>query len=287
MWRIALLTSLFFISTNSFAYGKLGHQLICQLAYQHLPLSKQLKIDTLLASLPSEHRALINRYTYQDNNAEITFANACTWADAIKSKEAYKQTKPWHYINVKRNVDHITPNSCQENCITRAIDTHKNELKNATDTWKKAQALMFIGHWLGDIHQPLHVSFASDWGGNKITVNSPDKKCTNLHWLWDECLITREQQPKQQWLTLLSLRWQSNPIQQWQNSDQWQWADESFQIVRQADLGYCHMKNDICLMNTDNSHLYNESYQEKFSAVVQERLLRAAARLMKQLDDLL
>jgi hypothetical protein len=287
MWRLALLVSLFFISSNSFAFGKLGHQLICQLAYEHLPPSKQIKIDTLLANLPSDQKALINRYTYQNETADITFANACTWADAIKSNPVYKQTKPWHYINVERNVTHITREVCKENCITRAIEKHKDELKNATDSWQKTQALMFLGHWLGDIHQPLHVSFASDWGGNKIVINSPDKKCTNLHWLWDECLITREQQPKNQWIKLLALRWQSNPIAQWQQSDQWQWADESFQLVRQADLGYCHIQNNYCLMNTNSSHLYNEHYQEKFSPIVQERLLRAAARLTKQLDDLL
>jgi S1/P1 Nuclease len=44
--------------------------------------------------------------------------------------------------------------------------------------------LKSVGHWVGDIHQPLHVSFVDDRGGNNIRVSG---QCAgNLHATWDE-----------------------------------------------------------------------------------------------------
>jgi hypothetical protein len=50
--------------------------------------------------------------------------------------------------------------------------------------------LKFLGHWVGEIHQPLHVSFEDDRGGNGILVTGI---CgTNLHAAWDTCLVLTE-----------------------------------------------------------------------------------------------
>ena len=48
-------------------------------------------------------------------------------------------------------------------------------------------ALKFLGHWVGDIHPPLHVSFEDDRGGNNIRVSG---RCSGkLHSTWDTCLV--------------------------------------------------------------------------------------------------
>jgi hypothetical protein len=48
-------------------------------------------------------------------------------------------------------------------------------------------ALKSLGHWVGDIHQPLHVSFLDDRGGNTIRTSG---QCPgNLHAVWDNCLV--------------------------------------------------------------------------------------------------
>jgi hypothetical protein len=87
----------------SFALGKLGHQIVCQLAFEHLPLTKQTQISTLLKIIPKKHQRLINNYNYKKQDSPITFANACTWADAIKRLESFKAYSSWHYMNVPRN----------------------------------------------------------------------------------------------------------------------------------------------------------------------------------------
>jgi hypothetical protein len=83
-------------SKPSFALGKLGHQIVCQLAFEHLSPAKQLKISTLLKAIPKKHQRLINNYNYKKQNSLITFANACTWADAIKRLENFKAYRSWH-----------------------------------------------------------------------------------------------------------------------------------------------------------------------------------------------
>lgn len=49
------------------------------------------------------------------------------------------------------------------------------------------EALEFLGHWVGDIHPPLHVSFEDDRGGNRVAAQGTS--CENLHAVWDRCLV--------------------------------------------------------------------------------------------------
>ena len=54
----------------------------------------------------------------------------------------------------------------------------------------KAEALKFVVHFTGDLHQPLHDEDNGDRGGNERQVifnGHPD----NLHWVWDTGLLER------------------------------------------------------------------------------------------------
>ncbi|KAL0372627.1 UNVERIFIED_CONTAM: Endonuclease 2 [Sesamum calycinum] len=54
------------------------------------------------------------------------------------------------------------------------------------------EALLFLSHFLGDIHQPLHVGFASDMGGNRIKVTWFNTRRV-LHHVWDTDVIKRDE----------------------------------------------------------------------------------------------
>jgi hypothetical protein len=56
---------------------------------------------------------------------------------------------------------------------------------NATDEEKLA-ALKFPGHWVGDIHQPMHAGFRDDRGGNHVRMLG--SSCESLHTLWDRSI---------------------------------------------------------------------------------------------------
>ena len=93
---IVVILSLTF-STPSHAFSKVGHQLVCELAYQTLSDINKDKVDNLLRLIPTDHQTLINRYSRQQKKAAVSFSNACLWADAIKNDKllgiVYKKYK--------------------------------------------------------------------------------------------------------------------------------------------------------------------------------------------------
>jgi len=286
MFKVCLVILLLITSNASYALGKLGHQVVCQLAFDNLPIAKQQKITQLLATLSKKDVEQINRYNYQKKDAAITFSKACTWADAIKKEPEYKQYKTWHYLNLARSDDKVTTNTCKENCISQAVEIHNRQLTTAENNQEKLEALMFLGHWLGDIHQPLHVSYGDDLGGNRRSITIPHDKCNNLHWLWDSCLlVAKSNDIKQvdryvQLMSTLSDQWQSAPIQQWQNQSTLTWANESLTLIREASFKYCKMnKQGSCnKLSAKVIHL-PESYVVHYQPILEQRILQAAVRL--------
>src|SRR5262249_32700789 len=78
-------------------------------------------------------------------------------------------------------------------CLFTAIDKEMKVLSKSSNDKAKLAALKFLGHWIGDLHQPLHVSFEDDRGGGKIRESGP---CTvNLHSVWDGCIIEHKLAP--------------------------------------------------------------------------------------------
>lgn len=69
-----------------------------------------------------------------------------------------------------------------------AIYNYTNQLITANSQYNLTEALLFLSHFIGDIHQPLHVGFTSDKGGNTIDVKWYTTK-TVLHHVWDNSII--------------------------------------------------------------------------------------------------
>lgn len=276
-------------SPISNALGWFGHQSVCQLAFDALPNNKQKVINELLTFMPQEQQNILNKYSRNKRGTKITFAQSCTWADVIKNQPGYKQYKSWHYINVDRQTTTVDKSTCSKNCITKAIDIHKQQLIDAKDSWEKAQALMFLSHWLGDIHQPLHVSFASDLGGNKIKIEPLNgRRCNNLHWLWDDCLIKQDYKKPAELVSKLANKWQGALLSDWQNSDQYTWANESLTMLRKAEFGYCEVnQNGVCQAPSSLPVVLKSDYSEHYSPELEIRVLQAAVRLQYLLDEAL
>jgi hypothetical protein len=269
------------ISKPSLALGKLGHHIVCQLAFEHLSTQKQNKITALIKQIPQQHQSLINDYNYNKKNQTITFANACTWADTTKKLEEFSLYRSWHYMNIPRSHDKINFDECDKNCLPQAILKHQEilSLAQSSYTWSQAQALLFLGHWLGDIHQPLHISFKDDLGGNKTIFSQNNTQCNNLHSYWDNCILNKGKQSKEKWLNLLRSKWQDNSQLTWQTEQVWQWADESFQIAIEPDFNYCHKDNQGNCQKYKKSIQLPQDYLPQYQPVMAQRLLLAAQRL--------
>jgi len=150
---------------------------------------------------------------------------------------------------------------------------------------KKLESLKFLGHWVGDIHQPLHVSFEDDRGGNSILVTG---LCTsNLHSAWDTCLVLKAvgedvgEAATELLKTITPAR-----IESWTHSAPMDWANESFAIAEQARTEYCIRQGASCNHPSGKVKI-DAAYVAANAPIVREQLQKSAVRLAHLLDTAL
>jgi len=121
------------------------------------------------------------------------FVNAANWADDVRPKLGFEFAPSFHYIDFPFSADGtpVPTDLPEEQNIAKALEHYVEVLKTSFDTNEQAEALRFVIHFVGDIHQPLHgatrVSSAhtkGDQGGNLfvIKIGTQDVK---LHSYWD------------------------------------------------------------------------------------------------------
>lgn len=169
--KILLLLFLINLSFSAFAFGPVGHQIVADIAYNNLKRSTKKKADKLLGK-----RGII--YT-------------SSWADEIKSDDRYAFSYNWHFQNLRADMSHEELRNLYENPKSEgeflffALDSLSQSLKkNKTDV----DALKFIVHFLGDMHQPLHLGRLEDRGGNDILIKWFGREI-RLHQLWDTQIL--------------------------------------------------------------------------------------------------
>ncbi|PCI32352.1 MAG: hypothetical protein COB54_07590 [Alphaproteobacteria bacterium] len=283
-YLLSIITLVVSIS-NAQALSQKGHRIVCEMAYQLSSPTTQAKIDTLLSSIPANHKKALNAYQRKGQDDAVSYASSCVWPDAIKRWSEYKEFKRWHYVNVARDATKVTDEDCNEACVVWGVKHHSDELENGGDDWIKAQAAMFLGHWLGDIHQPLHVSFKDDLGGNKVSV-SGYPGCNNIHSVWDKCIINKSKATEAQLVAELLAEIKEDAPTTWATSGAKTWARESLKIVRRSSTKYCEDDQGTCRKPQGKVFL-SAQYQHKNLEVIKRRLKQAAVRLAKVLDGAL
>lgn len=112
-----------------------------------------------------------------------------TYADEIKSDNRYKKFSPWHYVDFKFGEKYNTKTANKKGDLVQGINKCIKVLKNPNSSHTdKVFYLKLLIHFIGDLHQPLHVGREADRGGNDIKVTWFYKP-TNLHSVWDNKMI--------------------------------------------------------------------------------------------------
>jgi len=186
---IGLVCLTLFTPTLSFGWGAGGHMMVAQIAFARLNKKAKAQVKMLLA-LPINPAAV----TRKSRN----FVNAAHWADDLRPFAEFDSFKPLHFIDHPFSEDGTAlPAGVPEpDNIVKALEDNVNILKTSTDKNAQAQALRFIIHFVGDIHQPLHCAARisselpeGDRGGNLVSIKIRGKngevKVTNLHSFWD------------------------------------------------------------------------------------------------------
>lgn len=150
-------------------WGKTGHRATGEIAQQYLSRKATKAIDKLL------------------KGASLAFVS--TYGDEIKSDERYRSYSPWHYVNFPFDGSYDTHPKSEKGDLVQGIYTCMEVLKDPKTTEAdKAFHLKLLVHFVGDLHQPLHVGKADDLGGNRFQVRWFDEG-TNLHRVWDTDMI--------------------------------------------------------------------------------------------------
>ncbi|KAH9897056.1 S1/P1 nuclease-domain-containing protein [Cubamyces lactineus] len=181
---------------RAYAWGAAGHEIVATIAQIHLPKPVlSLVCDILSPSLNLTAESESEAYP------PCHLASIASWADKIRMRPEYRYTAPLHYVNA---VDDAPPHSCPfpgthgwqgrpTGNILAAIGNVTNVLRDFARGERSApdaeEALKFLVHFVGDMHQPLHMS-GREKGGNGVRV-AWNGRVTNLHSVWDGLLIAQ------------------------------------------------------------------------------------------------
>jgi hypothetical protein len=251
------------------AWGDTGHHIICEIAFQELNPRARARVIQLLR---------------QDPDFQL-FSKACTWPDHPRTRAR----EP--FVNLPRSAAQIADDPCplDDICVVTAIDADVAVLSQASASEAdKLAALKYLGHWVGDVHQPLHVSFTDDRGGNAIDEQGP---CAdNLHAVWDTCIIERTLGRDIRHIAPeLRSRVTDDERAAWTRTGAKDWANESFMITTAEAVRYGVKTETGCWYEQDNEVLdldeakkvvtVDEGYLDTHLPIVTQRLTQAGIRL--------
>jgi hypothetical protein len=261
--RAVTLLAACLVVAPALAWGPLGHSVVAQLAQRHLSPAAEAEVVRLLAP---DHTRLL--------------ADIANWPDQMQDdpdfKDLWKQTRGQHYINFHggSDCDYVPPRDCRDGrCVVGGLQHYVAVLgdRSQPDSVRR-QALKFVVHFVGDIHQPLHAGYRDDKGGNTYQVQF-DGKGSNLHKIWDSrMLYTRGQDWQQYAQRLDSDFWTPLPAPIAPLDNKYaQWAEESCRIT--AEPGFYPANHEI-----------TPAYVHTWLPLADQRLSEAGRRLAEVLN---
>jgi len=160
-----------------------------------------------------------------------SLADASVWADNIRQYR--HDADKLHYVNIPLAATRYVPaRHCPGGqCIIAAIEQERHLLADpAASADERADALRFLIHFMGDLHQPLHVGDNDDRGGNQRAVIFLGH-ATDLHKVWDGELIDSSVADQTEYFALLRRRMDSLDVKALEAGTVVNWAMEGHRIA--------------------------------------------------------
>jgi hypothetical protein len=172
------------VAPHARAWGDDGHRVVGELAWRHLSPTARAAVAEALTEAGYE-----------------SLAEAATWPDTYARRfPEYDPMKPFHYVNVDAKApSYQRERDCANGCVVTAITQFIALLESKEpprSLTERRRDIYWIAHFMGDIHQPLHVAHPDARGGTATLLGFfevPDKR--SAHWIWDFGLIERRPAP--------------------------------------------------------------------------------------------
>lgn len=287
-FAVASLTTILLLTcfSNAFAWGDKGHAVVAHVASKLLTKDARRQIDDLLHE--GESLVLI-----------------ATWADGLRGTYNNPGIRPetplWHFVDIPLNKNYDPVRDCSEtpngSCAILALVAFQEVLaknRNGYYANSRYEALKFIVHFVGDIHQPLHCIDDNDFGGNLKKVVWLDDNIWKLHGIWDDAILSENMKRKNIADEILYAESLFKELTIAQKNEANPGSSASPRVIaRNVIEGWAIDAHNIAngayadIGNKDASNLYHlsESYYSNHKKEVDDQLKLAGIRLARILNE--
>lgn len=262
------------------AWGPQGHRTVGALADRLLTPQAHAAVEQLLAG---------DRDKFGRPSGRTSLEAVSVWADEIYGTPAAHAR--WHYDNVPVCASAVPARVCPD------AECGSGQLKRLVAVMadpravprERNEALKWVVHLVGDLHQPLHAADNDDRGGNRVQVALSGVRTRgreSLHRAWDSDLVrlalgARNPQQVPGNIEALALEARALVARAGQGSPD-SWVFESNNLARNVAYRY---PGFACGRAGAGIVLLDAAYVGEGSDLVRERLLLAGGRLANLLNQ--
>jgi len=265
---------------SSYGWGKTGHQIVAKIATDMLTNEAQEVVSQFIGNL--------------------TLMDIAPIPDTYDHTAAGRWSAPCHYCNLPRNATNFTMEYCPQLCVVKSIFNYTHILEQTQadptpcdmSTNAEPCALIFLVHFVGDSHQPLHVGYGYDEGGNTVPVTWYGQS-TFLHPVWDDSIIYKWTDDWETGAAALEkiMKTERDTVEHYMSiMDPIDWADESFHFVRSTCYNFTDNNYDgfdVAIFDDEPVPALGDKYYYTNLPIVQQRLIAAGVRLGHLLNEIL
>ncbi|MGI8905403.1 MAG: S1/P1 nuclease [Candidatus Sumerlaeaceae bacterium] len=255
------------VHLSAFAWGAAGHMVVAHVADDNLTSAARTQVQELLSTQ--------------------TMADVSSWADDERSR--HREQAGWHYIDWELKDGSLLAGSDSNGTILDALTSQGKILADpAQDKHARKKALMYVIHFVGDMHQPLHCADNYDKGGNNVKVNIFGRD-ENLHRTWDGTMLNeviREEFATtgtsiREFATIIGKRFADEATTAVRGTVN-KWALDSHKTAK--NVCYSFLKNDPL---TSLTVTLGPDYYAAAKPVIQRQLAIGGRRLAQMLNECL
>jgi S1/P1 nuclease len=298
------------------AWNSTGHEIVAQIAFDRLSPGARNRIVAVLLHHPRLTQDLMDLLAPGEDPERAIVLRAATWPDNVRTPmNPLSQTEnhpAWHYIDYPYDFDGVKGPQPVEQWdgksdpanLIQALQKARQQLADPkTPLNRKAIAVCWVEHLIGDIHQPLHaVSMFSkefpdgDRGGNSLIVHNPGNiipnvPTINLHAFWDdiEGLSLDETYIRQSADRIELAHPELEFKDQVADENVVDWATESLELAQTKvylNGTLRHTTRDVADANPALAPSLPPDYEKDALATADERIALAGYRLAAALEDI-
>lgn len=272
------------IPAQVLAWGPEGHRIVGDIASGLLSDAARTQVEGLLRD---------DRFADGRPSGRRTLGEVANWADEIKDYKWGQRRASWHYDDIplcdRSGRAYCGKGQCASAQLERQIQVLGND---GARRRQRNEALKWIVHLLGDIHQPLHAANRADRGGNRVQVSffgereNPPYGTINLHSIWDVQMPRRLIAERGGMSALVSVPVGERERKAWETGSIFEWIGESHRIAR--DRVYPMLPVDSsCPRKIQGVVEIGQAYYARAAPVIETQLRKAGVRLARVLNETL